>query len=138
MLEVEPAVFDCSSAVAITLVEADSTVKTLQSPRCRSFGSAAGVVAIAIEMAGKMATRPDGTNSVPINSELTARTCLFLLPSLTVSLKHHHLASDGSLSEQWPLQLRLLPTLSLLSAFQCVNERVIARSGGWRLSLAVH
>ena len=138
MLVAELAVFDCSPAVAITTeVEAGSTVETLQSPMCRSIDFAAGVIAAAIGMAGKRAKRSDWTNSVPIDSELTARTYQFLLPSLTVSLKHL-LVLDGSLSEPWRLQLRRLPTLSLLSAFQCVNERVIARSGGWRPSLAVH
>ena len=73
--------------------------------------------------------RPDGTNSVPIDSELTAGTYRFLLPSLTVSLKHL-LASGGSLSEPWPLQLCHLPALSLLSASQCVSGHVIARSAG--------
>lgn len=48
MLVAELAVFDCSPAVAITTeVEAGSTVETLQSPGCRSFGSAAGVITAA-------------------------------------------------------------------------------------------
>ena len=104
---------------------------------CRSIGFAAGFIAAAIGMVGKRVKRSDWTNSVPIDSELTARTYRFLLPSLTVSLKHL-LVLDESLSEPWRLQLRRLPTLSLLSASQCASGHAIARSAGWLPSLATH
>ena len=116
-------------------MEAGSTAETLQSPRCQSFGFTAG--ATAIGLVRRTAKRSDWTNSKPIDSELTARTYRFLLPSLTASLKLR-LASGGSLSAPWLLLLRHLPALSLQSASQCAGGHAKVHSAGWLPSLAAH